>query len=121
MSKKGLLEKKEVSSASPSSASAATPLRMSENPFIAPEKKEVTTNPFVSSKSQYEETNEEIGSGSAFSASEQESYTPEKTTPSIVNKPKAIEANMPISATSASASSPSSMVPPSASDRKKKR
>lgn len=118
MSKKGLLEKKEVSSASVSTATAATPLRMSENPFIAPEKRETAKNPFLSSKSQSEETNEEVGSGFASSSSDTEyqSNLPEKTTPSIVNKAKAIEESI--------ATNPapvSSMVPPSASDKKRNR
>lgn len=118
MSKKGLLDKQRVPSSAPSPSSASSDLLVrNDNPFIAPETKKGTKNPFLSPKVDDVSQEVEVGSSSAFSVPEQENFSPQITPPSIVNQPtKPIEESIKTEVASAS-----SMVPPSASDRKKKR
>lgn len=116
MSKKALLNKKKEASSVSSPSSASSDLAMvRDNPFIAPETKGAAKNPFIAPK--VEEVSEEPEAGSDFapSAPEQESFTPQITAPSIVSKPKAIEESTKM------ITSASSMVAPSASEKKKKR
>lgn len=112
MAKKVSLEKKkEVSSVSAPSSASATPLRVSENPFVSQTKMETAKNPFVAT-----ETNEDEEVGSSAADSTEQMQMPEAQVPSLVSKAKAKQEQI----APQEEAEVGSMVAPSATKKKKR-